>query len=84
MNVGVQFRGNLQANQTKRWFTFNWPASKQVVWTVVPVSVKSGAPEIEWSVGVERASTTMITYWITIKNLTAASIDIEARYAVMN
>jgi hypothetical protein len=43
-----------------------------------------GAPQIEWSVGVERASATYITYWITIKNLTSVPVNIEARYAVLN
>ena len=27
MTTGVQFTGSLAANQTQRWFTFNWPAA---------------------------------------------------------
>jgi hypothetical protein len=84
MRVGVQFTGTLQANQTTKWFTFNWPQQWQVIWTVVPTSPRAGAPQIEWTVEVERASATNITYWITIKNLTNVPVNIEARYAVTN
>lgn len=84
MRVGVQFTGTIAANATQRWFTFNWPASWHVVWYVVPTSPRSGAPQIEWSVAVERASDTAITYWITIRNLTSNPLNIEARYAVLN
>ena len=84
MRVGVQFTGTIAANATQRWFTFNWPASWHVVWYVVPTSPRSGAPQIEWSVAVERASSTAITYWITIRNLTSNPVNIEARYAVLN
>ena len=54
------------------------------MWYVVPTSPRSGAPQIEWEVDVERASSTHITYWITIRNLTSESVNIEARYAVLN
>ncbi len=81
--VGVQFTGSLSANQTRRWFTFNWPAHWHVHWTVVPTSPHAGAPQIRWSVDVERASDAYITYWISITNLTAEDVNIEARYAVL-
>jgi hypothetical protein len=84
MRVGVQFTGSIPANGTRRWFTFNWPATWHVVWYVVPTSPRVGAPQIEWQVGVERASSTHITYWITIRNLTASPVEVEARYAVLN
>jgi hypothetical protein len=84
MRVGVQFTGNLAANQTQRWFTFNWPASWHVAWNVVPTSPVSGAPQIDWDVQVERATVDFITYWITVTNLTAAPVTIEGRYAVLN
>ncbi len=84
MRVGVQFTGTLAANQSQRWFTFNWPQEWHVVWYVVPTSPRVGAPQIEWDVAVERASATHITYWITIRNLTAAPVNVEARYAVLN
>lgn len=80
---GVQFTGTLQANQTGRWFTFNWPAQSHVVWTVVPTTVKSGAPQIRWKVQVERASAGFITYWINVTNLTAAPVTFEARFDVL-
>lgn len=84
MRVGVQFTGTIGANGTQRWFTYNWPANWHVVWYVVPTTPRVGAPEIEWSVAVERATNQYITYWVTIKNLTSAPVNIEARYAVLN
>jgi hypothetical protein len=84
MKIGVQFTGTVAAGQSTRWFTYNWPASWHVVWTVVPTTPKVGAPEIEWNVAVERASATYITYWITIKNLTSIPVNIEARYEIVN
>ncbi len=84
MRVGVQFTGTIGANRSKRWFTFRWPQNKHVVWTVVPTSPRSGAPQIEWDVQVERASSSHITYWIRIKNLTSTPVNIEARYAFLN
>lgn len=84
MRTGVQFRGTVPANSTRRWFTFRWPEGWHVAWYVVPTSPKSGAPQIDWDVEVERASNEHITYWISIRNLTGDSVDIEARYAVLN
>ncbi len=84
MVVGTQFTGSLPAHGAKRWFTFGWPQAWQVVWTVVSSTPVSGAPQVEWDIGVERASSTDITYWITIRNLTASAINIEGRYAIMN
>ncbi len=81
---GVQFTGTLAANQTQRWFTFNWPATWHVVWYVVPTSPRSGAPQLDWDVSVERATATNCTYWITVKNLTNQNVTFEGRYAVMN
>jgi hypothetical protein len=81
--VGVQFSGEVPANATRRWFTYNWPAHWHVVWNVVPISPRAGAPQIEFKVMVERASDAYITYWIDVKNLTASPVNIEARYALL-
>ncbi|NVD96476.1 S8 family peptidase [Massilia sp. BJB1822] len=81
--VGVQFRGNVPAGASRRWFTYNWPAHWHVLWTVIPTTPRPGAPQIKWQVQVERASDAYITYWITITNVSSAPCDIEARYAVL-
>ncbi len=82
MITGVQFRGTLTPNQTGRWFTFNWSAPQHVLWEVVPDTPKPGAAQIHWDVAIERADVDHVTYWITITNLTAASVQFEARYAI--
>ncbi len=84
MWTGVQFTGTLGPNASQRWFTFNWPVQWHVVWYMMPTSPQSGAPELEWSVAVERADATHCTYWLTVKNLTANQITFEGRYAVLN
>ena len=67
MVVGTQFAGSIKAHGTTRWFTFGWPAGWNVIWTVVSTSPVVGAPQVEWDVGVERATAANITYWITIR-----------------
>jgi hypothetical protein len=83
MTTGVQFRGTLAPNQTQRWFTFNWDANQHVLWEVMPTTARSGAAEVDWDVAIERADATHVTYWITITNLTNASVQFEARYAIV-
>ncbi len=84
MTTNVQFTGSLTPNQTKKFFTHSWDPTKHVIWYVVPVTPKSGGPEIEWSVAVERTGSTTCTYWITVKNLTNINLDVEGRYAILN
>ena len=84
MQVGTQFTGSVAAGATHTWFTHSWDPAHHVVWTVVPVTAGPGAPQVEWDVEVQRASTTAITYWISIHNLSAAAVDIEGRYAILD
>jgi len=84
MPVGTQFTGTVAANGTRRWFSHSWPVARHVLWTVVPTTPRAGAPQVEWDVSVERASPTALTYWITVRNLTAAAVDVEGRYAMFD
>jgi hypothetical protein len=81
---GVQWTGNLAGNESRRWFTFNWPATWHVVWTVMPTTQRLGAPQVSWSVAVERASAEYVTYWITVNNLTADPLAFEGRYCILS
>ena len=83
MITGVQFRGTLSPNETQRWFTFNWSAAQHVLWEVVPTSARPGAAQVRWDVAIERADDSHVTYWITVVNQTAASVQFEARYAIV-
>ena len=38
MFTGVQFTGTLGPNASNRWFTFNWPSTWHVLWTVMPTT----------------------------------------------
>jgi hypothetical protein len=83
MQIGVQFTGAVPARSIGRWFTHSWPAEWNVVWTVVPTTPAAGAPQIAWDVEVQRSSPTALTYWIEVKNLTAASVGVEGRFAIL-
>jgi hypothetical protein len=80
---GVQFNGSLAANQTQRWFTFNWPATWHVIWTVMPTTPGSAA-QITLTVQVQRASAEFVTYWLTVQNLTASPVNFEGRYCILS
>jgi hypothetical protein len=51
---------------------------------VVPTTPGPGAAQVEWDVQVQRASATALTYYLTIRNLSAAEVGIEARFAVLD
>jgi hypothetical protein len=82
MTTGVQFVGSLPGGATQRWFTFNWAAANHIVWYMMPTSTAS-ATEITWSVAVQRADATHVTYWITVTNQTSATVTFEGRYAIL-
>ena len=81
---GVQWTGNLTANQSRRWFTFNWPATWHMIWTVMPTSIRPGSPQLTWKVQVERASAEFVTYWISVQNLTPDPVTFEGRYCILS
>lgn len=80
---GTQWFGTVGPHQTARWFTFGWPATWHVVWTIMPTSICVGAPQLRWTTAVERASNTQVTYWVTVTNLTPRTVRFEGRYDVL-
>jgi hypothetical protein len=80
---GVQFTGTLTANQTQTWFTFNWPATWHIVWTVMPTSVSTVA-QITLTTSVQRASAEFATYWLKVQNLTGAPVTFEGRFCILS
>lgn len=81
---GVQWTGSLAANSSHRWFTWGWPATWHMVWTVMPTTPAPGAPQLGWTVEVERADAERATYWITVRNLTSQTVNFEGRYAILS
>ncbi|MDQ3618607.1 MAG: hypothetical protein M3391_00570 [Actinomycetota bacterium] len=81
---GVQWIGSLAANEARRWFTFGWPATWHILWTVMPTTPLPGAPQVGWTVEVERADAERATYWITVRNLTPQALQFEGRYAILS
>ena len=81
--VGVQWTGTVPANSSRRWFTFNWAEWERVEWRMLPTVPRPGAAQLSWDVAIERASGNNLTYWITVRNLTALDIDFEGRFCVL-
>jgi hypothetical protein len=84
MWTNVQFTGTLGPGASGRWFTYNWNPALHVVWYMMPTSPAPGAAELDWDVAVERSDASRCTYWLTVKNLTAATVTFEGRYAVLS
>jgi hypothetical protein len=80
---GLQFTGSLAANQTQRWFTFNWPATWHMIWTVMPTTFNT-VPQITLSMQVQRSSAEFVTYWLTVQNLTAIPVNFEGRFCILS
>ena len=81
---GLQFVGVVPGGATRRWFTYNWPATWHVVWTIMPLTTCSGAAQLTWKTQVERASATKVTYWIVVTNLTSSAVRFEGRYDILS
>ena len=81
---GLQFTGSLTPNQTQKWYTFNWPATWHVVWTVMPTTINTAGEQLTWTVQVQRASNEFVTYWIEVQNLTAATVAFEGRFCILS
>lgn len=81
---GRQWTGTVPAHSSRRWFTFRWPATWHVVWTVMPNTVRRGAAQLGWDVQVERADAEYLTYWITVMNYTTESVNFEGRYCILS
>jgi subtilisin family serine protease len=79
---GTQWQGQVPANSTRRWFTFNWPAHLNVLWTIMPRTPSAGGSQVRWRVQIERASGDYKTYWISVTNLTNRPVDFEGRYCI--
>jgi hypothetical protein len=49
----------------------------------MPITPAPGA-KITWKVAVERASAEYVTYWITVTNLTALTVNFEGRFEILS
>jgi hypothetical protein len=85
MRLGVQFTGSVAANSTRRWFTHSWPAAWRVLWLVAPTQpVQDHSPQLEYTVQVEKQTSTLVKYFIKVKNISSQAVSFEARYAIMD
>jgi hypothetical protein len=80
----TQWFGTIAGNTSQRWFTFGWPTTWHMVWTIMPTLICPGTPTLSWSVAVERANATQATYWITVTNSSPHTVRFEGRYDVLS
>ena len=80
----LQWTGSLAGNATGSWFTWGWPATWHVYWTIMPTSPRPGSAQVGWKVQVERASAEYATYWITVTNKTPDPLTFEGRYCILS
>jgi hypothetical protein len=78
---GVQFTGQLAAKASNKWFTWNWPATEHVLWTVMPTT--PGA-NLQLTVQVERATPEFCTYWLNVRNLSSVACSFEGRWCLLS
>lgn len=50
----------------------------------MPTTPRLGAPQLTWTVQVERAEAEYVTYWITVRNLTPDPCSFEGRYCILS
>jgi hypothetical protein len=82
---GVQFTFTLNPNQTAQFFTFGWNPADTTVWTVMNDTNNANNPAVSLTnVATQRTSSTAVTYWLTVQNLTSASQAIEGRFCTLH
>jgi hypothetical protein len=81
--VGTQFHGSIGAGQTRRWFTWNWPACWHVLWTAQPTVPVTPVPSLRLRTQVERASRERITYWLEVTNDSDQAVEFDGRYEIV-
>jgi hypothetical protein len=83
MEIGTQIVDTMPPHAVIDYYTWGWDSSWDVVWMVVPTTPTAGGPQLRWNVAVENSSAG-VTYHVTITNLTAQSVGVEGRYAILN
>ena len=82
---GVQFTFTLNPSQTAQFFTFGWNPADTTVWTVMNDTINSSNPAVSLTnVATQRTSSTAVTYWLTVQNLTSSSQNIEGRFCTLH
>jgi hypothetical protein len=79
----VQWTGPVAASTTTQIFSHSWPASWDILWTVMPVSPTSGSPQISYKVKVQRSAAQLLTYWIHVTNHTPVPVTVELRRCIL-
>jgi hypothetical protein len=81
----LQFSYTLGPNQTVLFFTFGWNPVDTEDWTVMNDTVNASNPAVSLTnVATQLTSSTTVTYWLTVQNLTSSNQNIEGRYCILH
>lgn len=81
----VQFTYTLSPNQTVLFYTFGWNPADTQDWTVMNDTVNASNPAVSLTnVATQLTSSTTVTYWLTVQNLTSSNQNIEGRYCILH
>jgi hypothetical protein len=81
VNINTQFVGTLSSGQSGTWFTWGWPQSWFVVWSIRPTT---DGGEFSLDVLDVELEPTGITYHLTITNTSSNPASFEAKYAFVS
>jgi hypothetical protein len=81
VNINTQFVGTLSPGQSQTWFTWGWPQSWFVVWSVRPTT---DGGEFSLDVLDVELEPSGITYHLTITNTSPNPASFEAKYAFVS
>lgn len=79
----VHRTGRLAGNESARCGCGRFPITWHMIWTVMPTTPRLGSAQVSWDVQVEKVDTEYVTYWLSIRNLTADPVEFEARYCIL-
>jgi hypothetical protein len=81
VNINTQFVGTLSPGQSQTWFTWGWPQSWFVVWSIRPTT---DGGEFSLDVLDVELEPTGIIYHLTITNTSSVPASFEAKYAFVS
>jgi hypothetical protein len=81
VNINTQFVGTLSPGQSQNYFTWGWPQSWFVIWSVRPTT---DGGEFSLDVLDVELEPTGITYHLTITNTSSNPASFEAKYAFVS
>ena len=79
---GVQFSAWIPPNSTQNWFTYGWNPTNTINWSIMDDYQSSGEITLS-NVALDRTSSSAVTYYLTVQNLSSNYKFFEGRYCYL-